>query len=392
MISLRNTYLKYLAQTSDEPMLLEPDYAEGIYIYDVEGKKYLDLISGISVSNLGHRHPRVVNAVKEQVDKYMHVMVYGEFVQSPQAKFAERLIEVLPENLNKVYLVNSGSEAVEGAMKLAKKFTGRTNFVSFQNCYHGNTQGAMSLLSDDERKEGYGPYLEGVFNVPFNDLEALSTINENTAAVFVETLMGEAGCLVHSQEYMDALYDRCKKMGALLVCDEIQCGFGRTGKMFAFEHYGIQPDIVLFAKGMGGGMPIGAFAASKEIMDVFINNPVLGHITTFGGHPVSSAAAFASLEVLLEEGLDTVAEEKELLFRNGLKHPEIIEVSGKGLMLSVLLKDHETVQKVIAYCLDHGIVTDWFLFAPDRLRIAPPLTIDEESISFASRIICEALG
>lgn len=391
MISLRNTYLKFLAQTSDEPMLLEPKFAEGLYIYDVNDEKYLDLISGISVSNIGHRHPRVVKAVKDQVDSYMHVMVYGEFVQSPQAKFAEKLVELLPENLDKVFLVNSGSEAVEGAMKLAKKYTGRSEFISLTDCYHGNTQGAMSLLSDEERKEGYGPYLEGISHIQINEIDQLERINSNTAAVIVETLMGEAGCRVHSKEYIEKLSTKCKKEGALLILDEIQCGFGRTGKMFAFEHYNVSPDIVLFAKGMGGGMPIGAFVAGKEVMDAFINNPVLGHITTFGGHPVSCAAALASLEVLEQDKVYKNAIEKEILFRNGLVHNDIIEVRGKGLMLAVQLKDNDTVQRVIAHCIENGIVTDWFLFAADCLRIAPPLTIDKENIIFACRIICEAL-
>lgn len=390
MISHRNTFLQYLAQTSDEPLMIEPKEADGVHIWDINDKKYIDLISGIGVSNVGHRHPKVVQAIKDQVDKYMHVMVYGEFVQSPQAKLAERLCSHLPKSMQNVYLVNSGSEAVEGALKVAKKHTGRSEIVSVINCYHGNTQTVMGLMSDAERKFGYGPYPKEIKHVPYNDVVALNTISDKTAAVILETVMGEAGCLVHSSAYLKAIREKCNKHGVLLIFDEVQCGMGRTGKMFAFEHSDVVPDIIVLAKGMGGGMPIGAFVSSKEIMSNFIQNPVLGHITTFGGHPVSSAAALATIEVL-EGRLINEVSVKEALFRRLLNHPKILSVQGLGLMLSVKLKNHDEVKAVIEYCLENGLITDWFLFAPDCIRIAPPLIIDEETITFACKIIQEAL-
>lgn len=390
MISQRNTFLSYLAQTSDEPLMIEPKFAQGIYITDVHDKRYIDLISGIGVSNVGHRHPAVVKATKDQIDKYMHVMVYGEFVQSPQASLAKKICSFLPENLQNVYLVNSGSEAVEGALKVAKKYTGRTEVFSIKDCYHGNTQAIMALMSDEERKFGYGPYPEEYKQIVFNEKEELNKITEETAAVILETVMGEAGCKVHSNVYIKALREKCDEVGALLILDEVQCGIGRTGKMFAFEHSTIVPDILILAKGIGGGMPIGAFISSKKIMSSFIQNPVLGHITTFGGHPVCSAAALATLEIIDGALVEEVGA-KEKQFRDALVHPKIKSVSGKGLMLAVQLATHEEVKEVIDYCLEKGLITDWFLFAPDCIRIAPPLIIDEESITFACSIILEAL-
>ncbi len=390
MISQRNIFLNNIAQTSKEPLLIEPNFADGVYIYDINDKRYLDLISGIGVSSVGHRHPKVVKAIKEQVDKYMHVMVYGEFIQSPQTQLAKALCALLPSNLDNIFLVGSGSEAIEGAMKLAKKRTGRTGFLSMENCYHGNTQSVMSLMSDEERKMGYGPYDQEVDYLRYNEVEDFNKIDENTAAVILETVMGEAGCKVHSKEYLQKLREVCTKNNTLLILDEVQCGVGRTGKMFAFEHYDVIPDILVLAKGIGGGMPIGVFVSSKEIMESFIENPVLGHITTFGGHPVCSAAAFSTLELLKEENLIEGVEKKEELFRSLIIHPKVFEVSGRGLMLAVRLKNHEEVQQVITYCIEKGIIIDWFLFAPDCLRIAPPLIIDEETITFACRTLNEA--
>ena len=388
MISQRNIFLTHLAQTSTEPILIEPIYAKGVYIYDIKNKKYLDLISGIGVSSVGHRHPKVVKAIKDQLDKYMHVMVYGEFIQSPQTQFANSLCALLPSQLDNVFLVGSGSEAIEGAMKLAKKHTGRIEFLSMEDCYHGNTQAVMGLLNDEERKEGYGPYCQEVDYLRFDEESDFSKITNKTAAVIVETLMGEAGCKVHSKKYLQKLRKTCTQNGALLILDEVQCGVGRTGTMFAFEQYDIVPDILVLAKGIGGGMPIGAFVSSKEIMECFVENPVLGHITTFGGHPVCSAAAHSTLELLKEEDLIGKVKSKGELFRSLLKHPKVLDISGMGLMMAVKLKNHEEVKQVMAYCMENGIIIDWFLSSPESLRIAPPLIIDEETITFA----CETLN
>lgn len=391
MLSTRQLFLLNTAQTSSFPRSLEVDRAEGIYLYDPSGKRYMDLVSGFAVSNTGHRHPKIVKAIKDQVDKYLHLTVYGEYIQSPQVKFAEKLASVLPQQLHSVYFVNSGTEATEGAMKLAKRYTGRSNIIACTNSYHGSTQGALSVMGNEYYKQAYRPLLPGVSFTGFNKLADLDQITGQTAAVIVETIQGEAGIRVPNPEYMRQLRDKCDKTGALLILDEIQTGFGRTGKLFGFEHFGIIPDILLLAKGMGGGMPIGAFISSATIMSVLKENPILGHITTFGGHPVSCAAGLANLEVILEEELTTDVHLKEKLFRKLLQHPKIKEVRGKGLMLSIQLDSFEQVENVSKRCLENGIIIDWFLHCDTALRLAPPLIISEDEIIEACRVIVGAV-
>ena len=391
MPSERERHLQHLAPTSNSPIGLEIDHAEGVYMYAPSGKKYLDLIAGISVSNVGHRHPVVIDAIKKQVDRHLHLMVYGEYIQSPQVKFADQLASVLPSTLNSVYFINSGSEAVEGAIKLAKKATCRSGLIGFENAYHGSSNGALSLMGNEEFKHPFYPLLPETSTIRLNRFEDLEFIDRSTAAVFLETIQGEAGIRIPSVEFMQALRARCTKVGALLVLDEIQCGFGRTGKMFGFQHFDIVPDILLLAKGMGGGMPIGAFIASAELMSTLSSNPILGHITTFGGHPVSCAAGSACLSVIENEGLVAAAADKEMLFRKYLNNPEIREIRGKGLMLAVQLRDSEQLFSAIDRCIENGIVTDWFLFCDTAMRIAPPLTITENEIKEACAIINESI-
>ncbi|MCB0514945.1 MAG: aminotransferase class III-fold pyridoxal phosphate-dependent enzyme [Chitinophagales bacterium] len=389
----RQLFLQHVAQTSDAPLLLEIVRAHGMYLYDASGKKYLDLIAGISVSNLGHTHPKIVAAVQEQAEKYMHLMVYGEYVYTPQVLLSKTLAEILPSNLQSVYLVNSGAEAVEGAMKLAKRFTKRKEFISFNQSYHGSTQGALSLSGDDFLKTNYRPLLPHIAHLPYNDMAALSAITTNTAAVFAEVVQAEAGVFPADAAFLQALRQKCTETGTLLVFDEIQTGMGRSGKMFAFEHYNIVPDILLLAKAFGGGLPIGAFIASQEIMRVLTFEPVLGHITTFGGNAVCAAAALAHLQTLLGEPqwIDSVAQ-KEALFNKLLQHPAIKAVRGKGLLLAMELESAEAVQFCIGECLERGIVTDWFLYAPHCVRIAPPLIITDEQISWVCSQILEILA
>ncbi len=351
----------------------------------------MDLVSGFAVSNIGHRHPRVIKAIKDQVDRYMHVTVYGEFVQAPQVLFAEKLISVLPDNLNSVYFVNSGAEATEGAIKLAKRFTGRSRIISCYNAYHGSTNGALSVMGNEYYKQAYRPLLPDVHFMHFNQPEDLNLIDSDTACVILETIQGEAGIRVPGRAYLQALRQRCDETGALLILDEIQTGFGRTGKLFAFEHFGIVPDILLLAKGIGGGMPIGAFIANRTVMDSFKENPVLGHITTFGGHPVSCAAGLATLEAILDENMIDGIGKKEALFRDLLNHPSVREVRGMGLMLGIQLSTFEQVQSVSRYCATKGIIVDWFLNDDTTLHISPPLTITEKDIREACKIFIEAV-
>lgn len=391
MLSPRELFFRYLGQTSSFPLAVEIERAEGVYMYGPDGKRYLDLISGISVSTIGHRHPRVVQAVKDQADKYMHLMVYGEFVQSPQVKLAEKLVQHLPQPLDNVYLVNSGSEATEGALKLAKRHTGRTEIVSFRNAYHGSTQGSLSIMGDERMKKAFRPLLPDVRFLDFNQVDQLGQISSKTACVIAETIQGEAGAVVPSYEFMQALRARCNKTGALLILDEIQTGFGRSGKLWAFEHFDIVPDILMLAKGMGGGMPIGAFIASAEIMRSLTHAPVLGHITTFGGNAVCSAAALANLEVITGGRLWEQVEEKERLFREMLKHPAIKGIRGKGLMLAVEFENFDLNKRIIDRCLEMGVLTDWFLFADNCMRIAPPLIITPEQIAGACEVILQAI-
>lgn len=380
-----------MAQTTDFPLAIEMDRAEGCTIYGTDGKAYTDLISGISVSNIGHCHPKVVAAITEQASKHMHLLVYGEFIQGPQVKLAHALTEALGNGLDNIYLVNSGSEAIEGAMKLAKRYTGRRNIVAFKKAYHGSTQGALSIIGEEEFRRGYRPLLPGITHIDFDDVNEFKHIDQNTAAVFIEPVQGEAGYIAPSPGYLKALREHCDTVGALLVFDEVQSGFGRTGELFAFQREGIQPDIVTLAKGMGGGMPIGAFVSNIEIMGALKENPILGHITTFGGHPVSCAAALASLEVILKDELWKNAAKGEKLFKEHLQHPLIHEVRGTGYMLAVQLDTFDRVQKVINHCLENGVITDWFLFNETALRIAPPLTISDDEIIRACRIIIEGI-
>jgi putrescine aminotransferase len=392
MISQRQLFLDHLAQTSDFPLMLEVERAEGVFIYSPEGKAYLDLISGIGVSNVGHRHPAVLQAVHEQLDKYMHVMVYGEFVQNPQVALAKALAESLPSPINSCFLVNSGSEAVEGALKLAKRFTGKHELISCYQAYHGSSQGSLSLCGNEEFKRAYRPLLPGIRHIGYNNPDDLSLISEKTAAVLIETIQGEAGVRIADKAYFKALRARCHETGTLLILDEIQAGFGRTGSFWAFEQYDIIPDIVVSAKGMGGGMPIGAFMASREIMSVLRNNPILGHISTFGGHPVSAAASLATLKIIREEKLYAQANEKAALFCQLLQHPQIKEIRHKGLLMAVEFESFEVLKPIIDCAIQKGLITDWFLYCNNSMRIAPPLTIREDEIRQACSIILEAIG
>ena len=390
-MTLRELFLLNNAQTTDFPLLLEFERAAGVYMYDSQGRGYIDLISGIGVSNLGHSHPNVIAAIKDQLDKYMHLMVYGEYVQTPQVRFAEKLLSLLPENLQSVYFTNSGTEAVEGALKLAKRFTGRAQIIAFKNAYHGSTQGALSVMGNEEFKQAYRPLLPGISFINFNDLAGLDQITPDTAAVIVETVQGEAGVRVPDRAYMQALRQRCTDTGALLILDEIQAAFGRTGRLFAFEHFGIQPDILLLAKAMGGGMPLGAFIASHQVMDALKENPILGHITTFGGHPVCCAAGLAALEALLIENLLAKVDEKEKLFRKLLVHPSIRQIRGKGLMLAIEFDSFELNKKIIDRCIGNGVIVDWFLHCSNSMRIAPPLIITAQEIESACGVILESI-
>lgn len=387
MLTQRQLFLQHNAQTTLEPLLLEFTKASGMYLYDTTGKKHLDLIAGIGVSNVGHCHPAVVNAVKEQVEAYMHIMVYGEFVQSPQVNFAKALADVLPENLNCTYFVNSGAEAVEGAMKLAKRYTGRSEIISCHHSYHGSTQGALSLMGNEAFKQAYRPLLPDITFINYANVPDLNQITDRTAAVFIETVQGEAGIRIADKAYFEALRNKCTATGTLLVLDEIQCGFGRTGKLFGFEHYGITPDILLLAKGIGGGMPIGAFISSTEIMRALATNPILGHLTTFGGHPVSCAAGLATLQTILNENIIAGVEDKGELFKKLLVHPAIKDVRGKGLMIAIEFENFEINKKIIDACIADGVISDWFLHCSNSMRVAPPLIITTEEIQYACEVI-----
>ncbi len=391
-MNLRQLFLNHVAQTSDMPLMLEIQRGEGIYLYDKENKPYLDLISGISVSNLGHCHPEVVEAVQSQVGKYMHTMVYGEFVMSPQVELASLLADNLPSNLNSVYFVNSGSEATEGAMKLAKRFTGKREIISCKKAYHGSTQGAASLMSDDYFTQAFRPLLPDIRHIEFNNENDLQSISEKTACVIMETVQAEWGVRGPENDYLKKVRKRCDETGTLLILDEIQVGFGRTGSLFAFEQYGIVPDILLLAKGMGGGMPIGAFVSSKEIMSAFMDNPFLGHITTFGGHPVTCAAALATLKVMLRENYISDVRRKSELFKKHLKHPAIKQIRSTGLIMAIEIGNFDFVLAIIHEALSNGIIVDWFLFNNESIRIAPPLIITDEEIEKACSILIAAIN
>ncbi len=393
MLTPRQLFLRHQAQTSEFPLLLEIERAEGVYMYTPEGRAILDLISGIGVSNVGHRHPRVVQAIKDQLDKYLHLMVYGELVQAPPARLAHALAATLPAPLDTVYFTNSGTEAIEGALKLAKRHTGRTGLVSSVNAYHGSTHGALSITGSEDFKNSYRPLLPGVSHLRYNKLADLALITEHTAAVVLETVQGEAGVRLPLPGYLPAVRQRCTEVGALLILDEIQCGFGRTGTQWAFEQFGVVPDILVCAKGMGGGMPIGAFISSPEIMVGFQTNPILGHCTTFGGHPVSCAASLATLQVIQEENLLAGVAAKAQRLRAGLVHPAIREVRNCGLLMAVEFDSFEVLKPIIDRALaEEGVLTDWFLFCDNSLRIAPPLTITEAEIDAAVARLLRAIG
>ena len=371
------------------PLALEIVKAEGCELTDASGKKYIDLIGGISVANIGHRHPKVVEAIKKQLDDYLHIMVYGEFVQSPQVQYARLLTESLPSNLNSVYFTNSGAEAVEGAMKLAKRITGRTEIAAFENSYHGSTQGALSIIGDEYWRNAYRPLLPGIQHLNYNSFEDINFITEQTACVIVETVQAEAGIIVPQTEWLQAVQNKCKATGTVFILDEIQAGFGRTGKLWGFQNFGVVPDVLLLGKALGGGMPLGAFIADKKMMDHFTYNPALGHITTFGGHPVCCAAGMAAMKVLSEENFEVHAKEK--LFLSLLQHSKIKSIRSFGLWMSVEFDNFDLCKKIIDNCIESGVVTDWFLFASNCLRISPPLSITEEQIRNSCRVILEAL-
>lgn len=392
MSRLLEDFCRHIAQTSPSPLALEIQSAEGIYLYDSNGKRYIDMISGISVSSTGHRHPQVISAIKDQLEKYLHLMVYGEYVQAPQVQLASQLAEFLPSSLNTTYFVNSGSEAVEGAMKLAKRFTGRHEIIAFKNAYHGSSNGALSVTGDENLKMRFRPLLPSVKHLEFNNISELEQISDQTACVIIEPVQGEAGIVPATHDFLKALRDHCNRAQSLLIFDEIQTGLGRTGHLFAFQKYGIVPDILLLAKAFGGGLPLGAFIASGEIMNCLSHNPVLGHISTFGGHPLSCAAALANLRVIISEKLVDHVEEKAGIFINGLKNLNLIkEIRNAGFMIALEFRDEETNQKVISKCLEKGLITDWFLFKANALRIAPPLTISKEEITTALEIIRDAI-
>ncbi|MFL5811877.1 MAG: aspartate aminotransferase family protein [Flavisolibacter sp.] len=391
-MNLRELFLLHNAQTSMAPLSLEIVKAEGCELIDAEGRKYIDLIGGISVANVGHSDPAVIEAVKNQLDNYMHVMVYGEFVQSPQVLYAKMLTELLPGNLNSVYFTNSGAEAIEGAMKLSKRFTGRMEIIAFQNAYHGSTQGALSIIGSEYWRNAYRPLLPAVQHLQYNSFEELEMITEATACVIVETVQAEAGINAPTNEWIKALNQRCLEKGALFILDEIQAGFGRTGKLWGFEHFDVIPDILLLGKALGGGMPLGAFITDKKIMDHLTDNPVLGHITTFGGHPVSCASGKAALEVLLQKNLITKVHEKADLFEELLKHSSIKAVRSFGLWMAVEFESFDQCKKIIDHCIENGVITDWFLFAPNCLRISPPLTITAAQIRRSCEVILNAIN
>lgn len=391
MLSNRQLFLQHLAPTSPAPLMLEIEKAEGVYLYDLDGKKYLDLISGISVSNTGHRHPHVVNAIENQLKKYLHLMVYGEYVESPQVQFAKLLAENLPPALNSVYFTNSGAEATEGAMKLAKRVTGRSEIISFHHSYHGSTQGALSVMGDETFRNAFRPLLPMTRLLHYNRESELAFITEETAAVIAEPVQAEAGVIVPDKNYLRALRKRCHQTGTLLILDECQTGLGRTGTLWCFEQFDVVPDVLLLAKSLGGGMPLGAFIASHEMMQTLSHHPALGHITTFGGHPVSCAAGKAAMEVLFRDNLIQGVELKKKRFAEELHHPKIRSLHAAGLLMAIEFEDEAFNKKVIAGCMSRGVIADWFLFAPHCLRMAPPLIISEEEIRHACSVILQAI-
>ena len=391
MENLEQDFLKYQAMTTPHPLALEIKRAKGVYITATNGKKYLDFVAGVSACSLGHRHPKIISAIRKQINKYMHVMVYGEFAQQPTVQLCKELVSILPKNQQTIFLTNSGTEAIEGALKLAKKATSRNELIGSFKSYHGSTQGALSLLGLENQKEGYRPLIPGSRFIRFNNLEDLNQITTKTAAVILETIQGGAGFVLPKNDYLKKVKKRCKEVGSLLILDEIQPGFGRTGSFFGFEHYSVEPDIVVMGKGMGGGLPVGAFSASSLLMKVLMNNPKLGHITTFGGNPVIAAACLATLRELRDSKIILQIKKKEALFRKELKHEKIKEIRGKGLMLAIILKDSETANKIVLRCMDKGLLLFWLLWEKKAVRISPPLIIKEKEILKGCAIIREVL-
>jgi acetylornithine/N-succinyldiaminopimelate aminotransferase len=382
----------YQAQTSEHPLAMEVSHAKGSYIYNTEGKAYLDFVAGVSACTLGHQPKRVNDAIKAQLDKYSHVMVYGEYAQSPATELCKLLAQHLPYPLTKTYLTNSGTEAIEGALKLARRVTGRSQLISCNNAYHGNTMGSMSVMGFEERKQVFRPLIPDVDFITFNNEADLEKITTKTAGVLLETIQGGAGFIQPENDFLKKVKQRCEEVGALMILDEIQPGFGRTGKLFGFENYNVIPDVVVMGKGMGGGMPVGAFSASQEMMDLLSHNPKLGHITTFGGHPVIAAACLATLQEITETDLMQQALEKEKLFRKTLIHPLIKEIRGKGLMLAAMTESPEITTEIILKCQDKGLILFWLLFEASAIRITPPLTISNEEILIGCGIILEVLN
>ena len=388
---MKENFLKFQAQTTNNPISLEISNAEGSYVYDTNNKKYLDFVAGVSASNLGHKNKKIKEAILEQIEKYWHVMVYGEFIQEPTVKLCKLISDNLPNSLSSTYLTNSGTEAIEAAMKLAKRVTSRSKFIAAKNSYHGSTQGAMSIMGYEERKRAYRPLLPDIDFIKFNNVNDISIIDNKTAAVILETIQGGAGFILPEKNYLKKIKNQCEKVGALLILDEIQPGIGRTGKLFAFEHYEIIPDILVYGKGLGGGFPIGALSSSFENMSLFKENPILGHITTFGGHPVISAAAHANLKETLDSGLMADINKKEKLFRKYLNHELIQEIRGKGLMLAIILKERKITTKLVSKCLEKGLILFYLLFETKAVRITPPLTINDKDIKIGCEIILEVL-
>jgi len=389
---MKGDFLKYQAQTTPHPLAMEVSHAKGSYIYDTTGKEYLDFVAGVSACSLGHCHPKIVQAIQEQSEKYMHVMVYGEYVQQPAVEYAKLLASLLPASLETTYLVNSGTEAIEGALKLARRFTGRSEIISAHHAYHGNTMGSLSIMGFEERKSAFRPLLPNVSFIHFNAAIELSKITKKTAAVVLETIQGGAGFIVPKSNYLEKVRERCSEVGALLILDEIQPGFGRTGKLFAFEHYNCVPDILVMGKGMASGLPVGAFTASKELMSSLQSSPKLGHITTFGGNPVIAAASLATLKELTESNLISETLEKEKLFRKLLQHKMVAEIRGKGLMLALILKDADLANHLVLESAKKGLILFWLLFEPKAVRISPPLTITTSEIEKGCQVILQILN
>lgn len=391
-ISNRQVFLQHVAQTSQAPIGIEMTKADGIHLWDKEGKKYVDLISGFSVNNIGHSHPAVVKAVQEQAATYMHLIVYGEFIENPQVQYAKLLTDYLPTTLNCVYFTNSGAEATEGAMKLAKRITGRSKIIAFNNAYHGSTQGALSIMGGEYWRNAFRPLLPDIHHFNYNDDAVLAAIDSTVACVIIETVQAESGITVPSKEWLEKIRQLCNEHCVLLIFDEIQAGFGRTGSLWAFEQFNVVPDILLLGKALGGGMPLGAFIADRKLMSTLTYDPVLGHITTFGGHPVSCAAGKAAFEILTGSGIIDTVKDKAAILHNKLNHPAIIHKNIHGLWMSLQFKDAETNQKIVHQCVKNGLITDWFLFAPDRLRIAPPLIITTEELEEVCEVVLRSIG